>query len=194
VLVNDPAVSQRRLGGAMSARSAPGSATTGDAALVRAAAAGDRFAFGQLYERFASAVHGILLAHASPGDVDDLLQDVFVTAMERLPSLRDPAAFPGWLMMIARNQTRMHHRSRFRLVPLTEDVAQAHEVEADAHAVLGAIRSLPEAYREPLMLRLVEGLSGNEIAERTGLTGGSVRVNLHRGMKLLREKLGGSDA
>jgi RNA polymerase sigma-70 factor (ECF subfamily) len=48
---------------------------------------------------------------------------------------------------------------------------------------------LPDAYREPLMLRLVEGMTGAEIAERTGLTAASVRVNLHRGMKLLRDKL-----
>jgi len=52
-----------------------------------------------------------------------------------------------------------------------------------------AIRAMPEAYRETLMMRLVEGLSGAEISERTGLTPGSVRVNLHRGMQLLREAL-----
>jgi RNA polymerase sigma-70 factor, ECF subfamily len=49
---------------------------------------------------------------------------------------------------------------------------------------------LPEAYRETLVLRLVEGMTGPEIAARTGLTAASVRVNLHRGMKLLRERLG----
>jgi RNA polymerase sigma-70 factor (ECF subfamily) len=52
------------------------------------------------------------------------------------------------------------------------------------------IRGLPEAYRETLILRLVEGMTGPEIAERAGLTAGSVRVNLHRGMQMLREKLG----
>ena len=52
------------------------------------------------------------------------------------------------------------------------------------------IRSLPEAYRETLILRLVEGMTGPEIAARTGLTAGSVRVNLYRGMQQLREKLG----
>ena len=56
--------------------------------------------------------------------------------------------------------------------------------------VLAVIRTLPEAYREPLILRLVEGMTGPEIATRTGLTHGSVRVNLYRGMQLLREKLG----
>ena len=53
-----------------------------------------------------------------------------------------------------------------------------------------ALAALPEAYAETLALRLVEGLTGPEISERTGLTPGSVRVNLHRGMALLREKLG----
>jgi len=51
------------------------------------------------------------------------------------------------------------------------------------------VRSLPAAYGEPLILRLVEGMTGPEIAARTGLTEGSVRVNLHRGMKLLRARL-----
>ena len=59
----------------------------------------------------------------------------------------------------------------------------------DAREAVAAIRSLPEAYRETLMLRFVAGLSGLEIAARTGLTHGSVRVNLHRGVEMLRKKL-----
>jgi RNA polymerase sigma-70 factor (ECF subfamily) len=54
---------------------------------------------------------------------------------------------------------------------------------------LEAIRELPEAYRETLLMRLVEGLTGPEIARRSGLTEGSVRVNLHRGLKMLRDRL-----
>jgi RNA polymerase sigma-70 factor (ECF subfamily) len=54
---------------------------------------------------------------------------------------------------------------------------------------MAAIRALPEAYRETLTMRLVEGMTGPEIAERTGLTHGSVRVNLHRGMLQLRAAL-----
>jgi RNA polymerase sigma-70 factor, ECF subfamily len=69
----------------------------------------------------------------------------------------------------------------------------APDVDASAAlAVLSEIRALPEAYRETLVLRLVEGLTGPEIAARTGLTHASVRVNLHRGMKLLRVRLDGS--
>ena len=59
-----------------------------------------------------------------------------------------------------------------------------------AREALAVIASLPETYRETLLLRFVGGLSGPEIAERTGLTHGSVRVNLHRGVALLRERLG----
>lgn len=62
---------------------------------------------------------------------------------------------------------------------------------AEAARALEAIRALPQAYRETLMLRLVEGMSGPEISARTGLTPGSVRVNLHRGMQMLRGALSG---
>ena len=64
--------------------------------------------------------------------------------------------------------------------------ASSGDQNASAHLVLDAIKSLPDAYREPLILRLVEGMTGPEIARRTGLTPGSVRVNLHRGMQQLR--------
>ena len=73
---------------------------------------------------------------------------------------------------------------------ITDDVAATHGDRTDALAVLAAIRTLPDAYRETLVLRLVEGMTGPEIATRTGLTPASVRVNLHRGMKQLRERLG----
>ena len=59
-------------------------------------------------------------------------------------------------------------------------------------ARLAAVQALPEAYRETLLLRLVAGYTGPEISERTGLTEGSVRVNLTRGMALLRERIGES--
>ncbi len=64
------------------------------------------------------------------------------------------------------------------------------DVRAEALEALAAIRAMPEAYRETLTMRLVEGLSGPEIAAATGLTHDSVRVNLSRGMRLLRERLG----
>jgi RNA polymerase sigma-70 factor, ECF subfamily len=168
--------------------------TLEDAQLVDAARDGDRAAFGLLYQRYARVVHGILLARVPPGEAEDLTQDVFLAAMRRLPTLRDPAAFPGWLAAIARNRSNDYYRRSPRHEELTEVVANEARDDrppAEAHAALAAIRSLPDAYRETLILRLVEGLTGPEIAERTGLTHGSVRVNLYRGMQMLKSKLEG---
>ncbi len=165
--------------------------------LVAAAREGDRGAFGRLYERYARMVHGILLGRVPVGEVEDLVQDVFVAAMRQVHTLRDVKCFGGWLATVARNRANDYHRRSRELVEFTEDAPnQAHEkrrnsgAEDDGAAILKVIRGLPEAYRETLILRLVEGMTGPEIAERTGLTAGSVRVNLHRGMQMLREKLG----
>jgi RNA polymerase sigma-70 factor, ECF subfamily len=162
-----------------------------DGQLVRLALAGDSGAFDTLYERYARIVHGLLLARVGRDEADDLVQDVFLTAWRRLDDLRDPAAFGGWIAMIARNRATDFHRRRAEFVELPANLPSPGETsnEADANVALAAIRSLPDAYRETLILRLVEGLTGPEIAERTGLTPGSVRVNLHRGMKLLRDTL-----
>jgi RNA polymerase sigma-70 factor, ECF subfamily len=164
----------------------------GDADVVDAARRGDRSAFAELYRRYARMVHGLLLASVPRTDVDDLVQDVFLVAMRRLDSLRETAAFPGWLAAIARHRVADHYRRRpLDQVPLSEEVVARASGDSEALAILDVIRSLPEAYREPLVLRLVEGMSGQEIADRTGLTPASVRVNLHRGMKLLRTRLEG---
>lgn len=171
-------------------RFAPGHAGD-DAVLVRNARHGDEAAFHRLYDRYAGLVHGLMLARVPRADVDDLVQEVFVTAWRNLPTLRDPAAFGGWLSMIARNRATDYHRRHPEHVDLPDDLqaADSTSARAEALAVLDVIRSLPAAYRETLVLRLVEGFTGPEISERTGLTAASVRVNLHRGMKLLREKL-----
>jgi RNA polymerase sigma-70 factor, ECF subfamily len=157
--------------------------------LVVAAQRQDRAAFAELYARYARAVHGILLSRVPRIDVDDLLQDVFLRAMQKLPALRDPAAFSGWLATIARNRAVDFFRETPRTTELPEEIPTADPDRTEALAVLAIIRTLPEAYRETLTLRLVEGMTGPEIAARTGLTEGSVRVNLHRGMKQLRERL-----
>ena len=158
-------------------------------ALVLAAQAGDREAFGRLYERFGPMVHGVLLARVPFGEVDDLVQEVFLSAFQRLSTLRAPGAFGGWLAAIARNRAVDFHR-RPAAEQMAGDVAEEDaRPRAEAFAALAAIQSLPAAYRETLVLRLVEGMTGQEIADRTGLTPASVRVNLHRGMKRLREAL-----
>jgi RNA polymerase sigma-70 factor (ECF subfamily) len=177
--------------GRVTAVSRPAEATpASDALVVEAARAGDRQAFGQLYGKYVRMVHGVLLARVPRADVDDLVQDVFLSAMHRLSALRDAAAFPGWLASIARNRAvDFLRRKRIPTEALIQEPAAHDSDTGGALAVLSEIRALPEAYRETLVLRLVEGLTGPEIAERTGLTHASVRVNLHRGMKQLRARL-----
>src|ERR1700746_3128095 len=91
-----------------------------DDALIRAAANGDRGAFGELYVRYARMVHGILLARVPPGEAEDLVQEVFLSAMKQLRGLRTAAAFRGWLGAIARNRAIDYFRSARNQVPLEE--------------------------------------------------------------------------
>lgn len=168
-----------------------------DCALVSAARAGDRSAFGLLYERYARTVHGILLCRVPPREVDDLVQEVFLLALRQLHSLRDLSRFGAWLSTITRNRANDYYRKASPVDRATDPQAEEqaetrandHVVEQQAAMTLAVLRTLPETYREPLMLRLVEGMTGPEIGTRMGLTHGSVRVNLHRGMQMLREKL-----
>jgi RNA polymerase sigma-70 factor (ECF subfamily) len=166
--------------------------------LVSAARDGDRAAFGRLYDRYARMVHGILLARVPPREVDDLVQEVFLKALRQLHALRDISRFGAWLGTITRNRANDYFRRAIPDEKVTEpvDENQAESrtsneaADQEAAVILAVVRALPEPYREPLILRLVEGMTGPEIAARTGLTHGSVRVNLYRGMQLLREKLG----
>jgi len=169
-----------------------------DDSLVSAAREGDRAAFGRLYDRYARMVHGILLSRVPPREVDDLVQEVFLSALRQLHALRDISRFGAWLATITRNRANDYFRRAIPEGNLTEPVSENqaesrtnnHATEQEAAMSLAVVRALPEPYREPLILRLVEGMTGPEIARRTGLTHGSVRVNLCRGMQLLREKLG----
>jgi RNA polymerase sigma-70 factor (ECF subfamily) len=168
-----------------------------DDSLVSAAREGDRDAFGRLYDRYGRTVHGILLARVPPREVDDLVQEVFLLALRQLHALRDVSRFGAWLATITRNRANDYFRRAISDEKVTEPVDENqaesrttdHAAEQEAAIILAVVRALPEPYREPLIFRLVEGMTGPEIAARTGLTHGSVRVNLCRGMQLLREKL-----
>lgn len=189
--------SRRRIGDFRAVTATPALEATPDTALVVAARDGDRSAFGGLYARYARMVHGILLARVPPREAEDLVQEVFLKALPRLRDLRDATRFGPWLAAITRNCANDYYRKNRAEETVTEGWPEGEEDEpaanddsnAEAAAILEAVRSLPEAYRETLILRLVEGMTGPEIASRTGLKAGSVRVNLHRGMQQLRERL-----
>ena len=161
-----------------------------EALLIERICAGDEDAFGEFYKMFAPLVHGIVLARVPRDEVQDIVQEVFLAAYKNLHTLREKAAVGGWLAMIARNRATEYYRQMKPTEELPEDLSRNDNPNAEAREILTAIRSLPETYRETFVLRLVEGMTGSEIAEISGLTAESVRVNLHRGMKLLRGKLG----
>ncbi len=160
-----------------------------EAAWARAAQAGDQAAFGRLYQRYTRMVYGVLLAYVNYNEAEDLVQEVFVTALQKIESLREAGAVGGWLASIARHIAQDQRRRRKPWVELIDRFSQPDAGKLEAMAVLKEIQKLPEAYRETLVLRLVEGMTGPEIAAKTGMTHDSVRVNLCRGMKMLREKL-----
>jgi RNA polymerase sigma-70 factor (ECF subfamily) len=132
-----------------------------DAMLVNAAREGDRPAFGRLYDRYAHMVHGVLLAKAPVSEVDDLVQDVFLLALRRLSTLREARSFGAWLAAIARNLASDYHRRYMSEDPL-EDDASGNDIEhgkisrdyqRPAAAILDAVKSLPDVYRETLRRR-----------------------------------------
>jgi RNA polymerase sigma-70 factor (ECF subfamily) len=172
----------------------PSTVVSWEKSAVEAARRGDPKACEHLCHRYVGMVHGLLLARVPFREVDDLVQDVFLHALERLNTLRDPDAFGSWLAMIARNKAHDYYRKTKTTETVSDEILENRSGEPDHHTeavrVMMIIRSVPEAYRETLALRLIEGMTGPEIAECTGMTPDSVRVNLHRGMKLLREKLG----
>jgi RNA polymerase sigma-70 factor, ECF subfamily len=156
---------------------------------VEAAVSGDRAALAELYDRFCPVVRSLALAHLPPDLAEDVVHDVFLSVLDKLHTLREPRKFPGWLAALARNRTIDYTRRPTASPSELPEPSTSDAALVEARAVLRIVQSLPAAYAESLCMRLIEGMSGPEIAERTGMTEGSVRVNLHRGMKLLREKL-----
>jgi RNA polymerase sigma-70 factor (ECF subfamily) len=128
---------------------------TEDAMLVGSARNGDRAAFGELYNRYARMVHGVLLARVPACDADDLVQDVFVLALGRLSALREPGSFGAWLAAITRNLANDYYRHSVPEDQLAEDASKNEiargnlggDPPGQAAAVLDAIRVLPDAYR-----------------------------------------------
>ncbi|HVZ20181.1 MAG TPA: sigma-70 family RNA polymerase sigma factor [Vicinamibacterales bacterium] len=161
------------------------------ARLVHASQAGDQSAFAELYQRYCGLVQSIARLRLPRDDIADAVQETFYRALRRLKTLRQAEAFAPWLAAIARNVVRDVERERATPASKGDEPRRAatQEHELQARAAMHAIRSLPKAYRATIAMRVVHGMTGPEIAGRTGLSEGSVRVNLHRGMKLLRERL-----
>jgi RNA polymerase sigma-70 factor (ECF subfamily) len=176
-----------------------------DTALARRARDGDRAAFEELVRRTSRLVFARL--YLDTGDAhraEDLLQETFLRAFRSVHRLADPAGFRPWLLAVAhtalvdaarRDARRKRSPPAWADTPLSaipgggprpDAAAQREEVRQQ---VLAVLRSLPEDYRLPLTLRYITGADAEAIGAQLGLTNGALRGLLHRGLKMLRDRL-----
>jgi RNA polymerase sigma-70 factor (ECF subfamily) len=193
-------------------------ARAADAYLVSLAAAGDGAAFGELVSRHQDRVYGLALRLLRDvAEAEEVVQETFLAALEKLATFRGEAAFTTWLHRVAANAALMRLRRRRRAPEVTSDrpmeellprfdeqdhlvvpgpshdwSKRADEQLADREirgAVEGAVQNLPDDYRIVFLLRDVEGLSSDAMAELLGVSVAAVKSRLHRARLALRERL-----
>ncbi len=173
--------------------------------LVAEAQRGDRWAADRLIREHDSWVRSAIYAVAGRADlVDDVAQQVWTRVWERLPSLEDPQRLRSWLYSVVRNVTidacmALQRQEQVRSVKAAGAVASRRPESPSAalaadelrQTLLRAVQGLPVIYREPFVLRHLEGWSYAEIARTLNLSVDSVETRLVRARRLLREMLQG---
>ncbi len=178
----------------------PGAAGTGEEELVERAKNGDHSAYESLYRLNRDRIYGLLwrMSGGHHALAEDLLQEAFVRAWQKLDMFRGDSQFGTWLHRLAVNVALSDRRTRVRKsgreVALDEHahrtVVGSKDIRADRQRDLEqSIARLPERARTVLVLYDIEGYQHNEIAEMTGMAVGSSKAQLHRARKLLREEL-----
>jgi RNA polymerase sigma-70 factor (ECF subfamily) len=172
-----------------------------DAELVAKVRRGGRDAAGKLVERYLRSSRAVALAVLRDiAAAEDVCQDAFVQAIERIDDCREPDRFAAWLHQIVRNRAKNHLRdhgsARFvqldKVAEPTSNASPAREAEsADLRDhLLAALGELTEQQREVVLLHDLEGWTHREIAERMALPAGTVRSHLHYARKRLKVLLG----
>ena len=177
---------------------------TNDAELVGATMAGNRDAFGQIVARYQSLICSLAYsATGSFGQSEDLAQETFITAWKHLSHLRERDKLRAWLCGIARNRInsflRREGREPVRDAEPLENLAESHAPEPlppdyvmsrEEEAILWrSLQTIPETYREPLVLYYREYQSVERVAQALGLSEEAVHQRLSRGRKLLQEQV-----
>jgi RNA polymerase sigma-70 factor (ECF subfamily) len=175
-----------------------------DQSLAARSRDGDRVAFETLVRRTGRLVFAQLcLATGNPHEAEDLTQETFLVACRNIHRLDDPAAFRGWILSIARSVhlDAIKKKSRKKrgkpgssntldLVPAKQsDPSEISAQIEQRQQVLTALKSLPADYQQPLSLRYLAGSDYETISRQLGLTNGSLRGLLHRGLEMLRERM-----
>jgi RNA polymerase sigma-70 factor (ECF subfamily) len=190
-----------------------------EAALVRRCQQGETEAFAELVERYQDRIYNLIFRMCGRrADADELAQETFLRAFERIGQFRGNSRFYTWLFRIAANLTLSHRRrgSKVKFLSLdgsgdrpgedqdasradvmTADLSKRRTVSPEAsimgeethHRVMDALGELDEEFRAPVILRDIEGLDYNQIAEVLELPVGTIKSRLHRGRFALKEKL-----
>jgi RNA polymerase sigma-70 factor, ECF subfamily len=166
---------------------------------IRRAQAGDVDAFEQLYREHAGRIYALSLrlSGGDSSDATELMQDVFIRAWRRLSTFRGDCAFASWLHRLAVNtmleNTRSDRRRTARVLPM-DDTSRLEGAARSSGVDLrmdmeDAIASLPNGARLAFVLHDVEGYQHQEIAEQLGVSVGTIKAQLHRARRLLRERL-----
>ena len=163
--------------------------------LVEAARGGDAAALDRLIVRCRPGLRRYAMSQCSTSsDVDDAVQETLIILYRRLPALRSLGAFTGWLFMIVRRECRRLSRMMLHQeVPLDETAERRYlqtRTDPDLRTdIVMAIQSLPDIYRDVIILRDLEELTIREIAERLNMVPETVKTRIHRGRHLIREHL-----
>jgi RNA polymerase sigma-70 factor (ECF subfamily) len=180
-------------------------ASISDAVLVDAARRGDMRAFERLYRLHSGRVLGLCLRMTRQREIaEDCVQQTFIRAWRSLAAFEGRSAFATWLHRIAVNEVLTNRRNRGTRsegssLPSLEDDEDAFDnvadttVAADSSDVMDmekALASLPEGSRHVVVLQAVYGYSHEEVADMLGIAVGTCKAQLHRGRKLLRERMG----
>jgi RNA polymerase sigma-70 factor (ECF subfamily) len=162
--------------------------------LVLRCQAEDADAFAQLVRAYYSRVHYYLRKMlASPDRADDALQELWIDVYRSIPTLRDPQAFPAWLYRLARNRAyRELRRARPAMQSIDaidlpdEGLADDDFTREDAQRVHAALDQLPPEHREVLLLRFIESMTYEQIAQVAQCELGTVRSRIHYAKRTLR--------
>jgi RNA polymerase sigma-70 factor (ECF subfamily) len=176
-----------------------------DSRLVARALAGEAGAFEELVRRYLKPAHTVALGVlGNPADAEDVCQDAFLAALEKLEECRDPERFAAWLLRIVRNRA-LNFRERRTLregEPLERAAAGAGGDDPGREAerselrerLAAALATLPQSQREVVLLHDLEGWRHRDIADLLGTSEGAVRVRLLQARRSLRAALAGNPA
>lgn len=165
---------------------------------ARRAATGDEAAFERLYRRHVARIHTMVRRMAGPDAADDITQDIFVRAWDKLSTFRGESAFGTWLYRLGVNVVLSRRRSdrNDRTWILDDELALAAATQHSPHPAArldldAAIARLPDGARKVFVLHDVEGWTHEEIAEQMGLVPGTSKSQLSRARAALRRMLDG---